>query len=155
MEVIPSVRCSRNLVTNEVYRKVEECLHRISGHDPRPAQTEAIIQMIYGRHDVLLQAATGYGKSVIWQMTGELTVLLTGKRYITIMISPLNSLTKQQVETVNQLAGRLNVKAVAVTAQNCDNKLYNEIADGQYTHGTSTDYTEHQWGVQYNQVFPE
>jgi superfamily II DNA helicase RecQ len=60
------------------------------GRDPRPGQVEVLYQLIFGSDDLLLQTGTGYGKSVIFQFAGELTEQQT----LTIMISPLNTLTE-------------------------------------------------------------
>ena len=73
MEVQPRYRENECLDSVSRKQEVREYLESVSGHDLRPAQIEATYQLLYGEHDVLLQAATGYGKSIIWQLTGLLS----------------------------------------------------------------------------------
>lgn len=142
IEVVPESRSSDRIVPKEVYETVERKLLTLMGHEPRLAQVEAIIQLVFGKQDVLLQAATGYGKSAIWKFTGHLTATLTKKQAMTVMVSPLNSLTKQQIDDVNQQSSLTGAKAVAVTAQNNDDKLYRAIARGEFTNGKLYDCYE-------------
>jgi superfamily II DNA helicase RecQ len=136
MEVQPRYRENECLDSVRRKQEVREYLESVSGHDPRPAQIEATYQLLYGEHDVLLQAATGYGKSIIWQLTGLLSQQLICPSTVTIMISPLNSLTEQQVQNVETLKNQgYKVNAIAVTAKNNHSELYEEIARGEYTHG--------------------
>lgn len=104
----------------------------IQGKTPRLGQVEAMYQLMFGQHDVMLQAGTGYGKSMIWQLVGQLTTEILKKNSLTIMISPLNALTEQQVAVVNATEG---LAGVAVTANNTSDSLLHRIAAGDFTHG--------------------
>jgi ATP-dependent DNA helicase RecQ len=63
----------------------------------RPGQLEAIEAVIAGR-DTLAVMATGYGKSAIYQLAGE---LIDGP---TIVVSPLIALQRDQVEAIEEAA---------------------------------------------------
>jgi ATP-dependent DNA helicase RecQ len=73
--------------------------------DLRPGQHEAIASVLEG-HDTLAVMPTGSGKSAIYQIAG---LMLSG---ITIVVSPLIALQKDQVESLSTerdiLAGELN-----------------------------------------------
>jgi superfamily II DNA helicase RecQ len=121
------------------------------GRDPRPGQVEVLYQLIFGSDDLLLQAGTGYGKSVIFQFAGELTEQLTGQQTLTIMISPLNALTEQQV----QLLQPPNV-GIAITGQrNNDARTYRKISQGDYTHGQYLQMFELFNDLRYPPLLPE
>jgi len=63
----------------------------------RPGQTQAIKAVLGGR-DTLGVMSTGYGKSAIYQLSGE---LLEGP---TIVVSPLIALQRDQVEAMEEVA---------------------------------------------------
>jgi ATP-dependent DNA helicase RecQ len=63
----------------------------------RPGQTQAIEAVLSGR-DTLAVMSTGYGKSAIYQLSGE---FLDGP---TIVVSPLIALQRDQVEAMEEVA---------------------------------------------------
>jgi ATP-dependent DNA helicase RecQ len=63
----------------------------------RPGQLQAIEAVLSG-HDTLAVMSTGYGKSAIYQLSGE---LLDGP---TIVVSPLIALQRDQVEAMEEVA---------------------------------------------------
>jgi ATP-dependent DNA helicase RecQ len=74
-----------------------EILHRYWGYDDfRPGQEAAISAILEGR-DSLTIMPTGGGKSIIYQVPA---MLLPG---VTIVVSPLISLMKDQVDTLDQI----------------------------------------------------
>lgn len=80
--------------------------HSLFGYDElRPGQDDAIASVLEG-HDTLAVMPTGSGKSAIYQVAG---VMLSG---LTIVVSPLIALQKDQVDSLNSgrdiLAGELN-----------------------------------------------
>ncbi|HEY0279438.1 MAG TPA: DEAD/DEAH box helicase [Solirubrobacterales bacterium] len=64
----------------------------------RPGQLEAIEAVLAGR-DTLAVMSTGYGKSAIYQLAGE----ILGKP--TIVVSPLIALQRDQVEAIEDRIG--------------------------------------------------
>ena len=95
----------------------------------------SLYYLLFGDQDVPLQAGTGFGKSLIWQFVGRLMSCTLAKETLTIMISPLTSLTEQQVAVVNATPG---LRGVSITQANSSDKLYLEIGAGEYTHGMHT-----------------
>jgi len=63
----------------------------------RPGQLQAIEAVAAGR-DTLVVMSTGYGKSAIYQLSGE---LMDGP---TIVVSPLIALQRDQVEAIEEVA---------------------------------------------------
>lgn len=108
----------------EIARQMRE----LTGKIPRKGQVLALYHLLHGKQDILFQAATGYGKSMIWQCAP-----LIGDG-IALMISPLNMLTDEQVAL---LPGKSNGQSngIGLTAQNNNDDTYEEIAKGKYTHG--------------------
>ena len=77
-------------------RQAKEALRRIFGYDSfRPGQEEAVGALLAGR-DLMAVMPTGAGKSVCYQLPA---LLLPG---ITLVISPLISLMRDQVEGLRQ-----------------------------------------------------
>jgi ATP-dependent DNA helicase RecQ len=75
-------------------RGVEDLVREVFGHaELRPAQAEALDGVVAGR-DVLIAAATGFGKSLIYQVPG----LLTGR--LTLVVSPLLALQQDQLDNL-------------------------------------------------------
>ena len=104
-------------------------VQRLTGKSPRPGQVLALHHLLYGKQDTLLQAATGYGKSMIWQCAP-----LIGAG-IALMVSPLNMLTEDQVILLPR-----GSKGISLTAENNTTEAYKDIAAGNYTHGMPISY---------------
>src|SRR3954471_3994276 len=80
---------------------------RLFGHESlHPGQQEAIEARL-GDRDVLLVAATGFGKSLVYQVTG----LLSGG--LTLVISPLLALQQDQL---GELPGRPEVRRARLSS---------------------------------------
>ena len=137
MVVLAGTRSDRSVVeelarieTDKWERQRKEKLHcqmkELTGKDPREGQVVALYHLLYGEQDTLFQAATGYGKSMIWQCAP-----IIGKG-IALMISPLNMLTEEQVALLP-----IGSSGIAITSQNNNDRTYAEIAAGKYTHGMS------------------
>ena len=71
--------------------EVERCLH--------PKQLEAI-HILYQKHDVILIARTGFGKSLIFQ-----SLPLLRKDGIALLIYPLSALEQDQHQDISKLPG--------------------------------------------------
>lgn len=124
--------------------KIRTSIKQFIPYEPREAQVETLYHLIYGTSDVLLQAGTGYGKSLIFQLAGVLAKDLRNIDTSTLMISPLNSLTEQQIRNLENLGPCQNIHGVAITgSRNNSDKVYDEIGKGQYTHGMFFDFFEH------------
>lgn len=137
LDIQPAPRGSHVQESAEVHAQVEEIhqsLRRLINRDPRIGQVECIWQMLKRPYDILFQAATGYGKSTIWQFTSLLGLELFQEKSITIMITPLVALTRQHVEILETTThGR--ARGVALFAQNNGDDLLRQVGQGLYTHG--------------------
>ena len=105
-------------------------IQRLTNRSPRPGQILAIYLLLYSDQDVLFQAATGYGKSMIWQCAP-----LIGDG-ICLMISPLNLLTEQQTSNLP-----IGCTPLGLTSGNNTTEEYKKIAAGEYSHGKSDSNT--------------
>lgn len=106
--------------------QLAELISKIKGltnRDPRPGQILALYYLLYDHRDILFQAATGYGKSMIWQCAPSIG------HGICLMVSPLNLLTEQQSARLPE-----GCKGVGITSQNNTDQLYRDVARGEYTH---------------------
>jgi superfamily II DNA or RNA helicase len=88
------------------YEVVKACLRRVLANDgsdpprePRRPQVRALRLLIFSKRDVLLIAATGFGKSLILHAY----TVLTAK--ITLHLIPLSKLGEEQVADIQQLPG--------------------------------------------------
>ncbi|HEY6359448.1 MAG TPA: DEAD/DEAH box helicase, partial [Vicinamibacterales bacterium] len=89
-------------------RRSDELLAALygAGATYRDGQFEAIEELVEGRHRVLVVQRTGWGKSLVYFVA---TRLLRDRGHgPTILISPLLSLMRNQVD----MANRLGVRAV-------------------------------------------
>ena len=77
-----------------------DVLKRRFGHNGfRSAhQRAAITCLLTGKHDVFVSMPTGSGKSLIFQLPGVLA-----ERKVTIVVSPLIALIRDQIEHLKQL----------------------------------------------------
>jgi len=89
-------------------QKAEEALREHWGHEMFHADQSTIIQAIMAGRDVLGVLPTGYGKSVTFQIPA----LLFGNEGITLVISPLIALMKDQVDDCN----RRNIMATYINS---------------------------------------
>ncbi len=105
--------------------KVDEVLERYYGFkDFKPIQRKLIFKIL-GNNDVLAILKTGYGKSLIYQIAG---LMLEG---ITVVITPLISLMKDQVDSLN----RKNIKACYINSLMSlaeQKKIYERIDDYRF-----------------------
>ena len=108
----------------EHLKTIIEQIQTLTGRDPRPGQVLALYLLLYSSRDILFQAATGYGKSTIWQCIAPMA------KGICIMISPLSLLTKQQTLSLPK-----GCKGISLTHQNNSAKMYQRVAECEFTHG--------------------
>ena len=105
--------------------KAQEALKKYWGHNQfRPLQEE-IIQSVLDGQDTLALLPTGGGKSICFQIPGLLT------EGITIVISPLVALIKDQVQALKKInieatciVAGMSKKAIDITLDNC---IYGKI----------------------------
>lgn len=96
-------------------------------------QEKALRQFFRGKN-VFFSAHTGYGKSLVFQAIPILADVLAGKvigTSVVVVISPLTSLMKDQVQTINQ---RFGISAAAIydgqddeTLQDVENGIYSIV----------------------------
>lgn len=102
-----------------------DTLKQIFGYDSfRPGQ-EAIVDHLLGQGDVLAVMPTGAGKSICYQLPA---LILSG---VTIVVSPLISLMKDQVQALIQMGVRAAYINSSLTEGQCRKALYN-ACQGMY-----------------------
>lgn len=108
--------------------EIYETLHHIYGYQTLRDGQELIIEAILEGKDVLSVMPTGAGKSICYQLPA---ILLPG---VTLVISPLISLMKDQVETLNQIGVRaaylnssLSQRQFALALDNAKHGIYKII----------------------------
>lgn len=104
-----------------MYKKPIEILEKYFGYKEFRKGQEEIINSILNKKDVVAIMPTGGGKSLCYQIPA---LILDG---ITIVISPLISLMKDQVDTLNSM----NIKSSYINSSLSDNKIKN-ILNGVY-----------------------
>ncbi|WP_434799623.1 DNA helicase RecQ [Terrisporobacter vanillatitrophus] len=104
-----------------MYKKPIEILEKYFGYKEFRKGQEEIINSILNKKDVVAIMPTGGGKSLCYQIPA---LMLDG---ITIVISPLISLMKDQVDTLNSM----NIKSSYINSSLSDNEIKN-ILNGVY-----------------------
>lgn len=104
-----------------MYKKPIEILEKYFGYKEFRKGQEEIINSILNKKDVVAIMPTGGGKSLCYQIPA---LILDG---ITIVISPLISLMKDQVDTLNSM----NIKSSYINSSLSDNEIKN-ILNGVY-----------------------
>ena len=94
---------------------------------PREGQLLALYYLCERRMDTILIARTGFGKSLIFQMAPLLY------RGVCIIISPLNTLSNEQVENLRYLEVH-GAKGLVINAENNSRKTRKEALDEKLTH---------------------
>lgn len=99
-----------------MYQKAQFWLHEVLGSEAhfRTGQWEAIAALVEARKRVLVVQKTGWGKSLIYFLATRL--LRDSGKGPTLLISPLLSLMRNQLEA----AERLGVRAVTINSTNAD-----------------------------------
>jgi ATP-dependent DNA helicase RecQ len=90
----------------------------------RPGQTQAIEAVAAGR-DTLAVMSTGYGKSAIYQLSGE---LLEGP---TIVVSPLIALQRDQVEAMEEVAPGEAAELNSTVSEKRREELMESLREGE------------------------
>jgi len=119
----PRVPTSKGLTMNEVTR--EEALAKFGYKSFRTGQAEIIDAICGGSEGVLAVMATGAGKSALFQIPAIMT------KHLTIVVSPLIALMKDQVDNLNALgipAGVLNSMQTPKQQQ----EMLSDILAGKY-----------------------
>lgn len=98
-----------------MYKKPIEILEKYFGYKEFRKGQEDIINSILNKQDVIAIMPTGGGKSICYQIPA---LMLDG---ITIVISPLISLMKDQVDTLNSM----NIKSSYINSSLSDNEIKN------------------------------
>ena len=104
-----------------MYKKPIEILEKYFGYKKFRRGQEDIINSILSKKDVIAIMPTGGGKSLCYQIPA---LMLDG---ITVVISPLISLMKDQVDTLNSM----NIKSSYINSSLSDSKI-KEILNGVY-----------------------
>lgn len=105
--------------------QIKETLKRIYGYSSFKKGQEEIITSILDGKDVLGVMPTGGGKSLCYQLPA---LLLEG---VTLVISPLISLMKDQVDTMNNMGVPTTLINSSLTTREI-NKRLSEISQGEY-----------------------
>lgn len=117
----------------EQYQKQRALLEKITqnrtGLNPKPAQLRFAMALLMG-HDATCIAATGFGKSLAFQMAA---MMLEGQ--LGIIITPIEALGEEQVQSCNDI----RLKAVSLVQGDVDGNSVKirDIVDGKYDLGKS------------------
>lgn len=96
--------------------------------EPREGQVRSLYHLCEDRHDVILLAKTGFGKSVIFQLA---PLLCPG---ICLIISPLNALSSGQLESLDALK-EVGAKGLVINQDNNYQETRHQATSGEFTHG--------------------
>ncbi|KAF8150233.1 P-loop containing nucleoside triphosphate hydrolase protein [Crassisporium funariophilum] len=110
---------SATLLLSQIRDKVEACF----GYRPCLWQIRVVQALLKNDKDVVSIAATGSGKTLTFWMP-----LLFVPEAIQIVITPLNILGKQNVETL----AKVGIKAISITAESATVENFRAIANGEY-----------------------
>ncbi|KIM86111.1 hypothetical protein PILCRDRAFT_5178 [Piloderma croceum F 1598] len=102
--------------------EVQRDIEKVFGYEPCLWQIQAVCAILDGG-DAITIAPTGSGKSLTYWM-----LLLYIKYGIMVVVTPLKLLGTQFVE----MLGDNRISAVSITAANATNKLFENLAHGQY-----------------------
>lgn len=92
---------------------------------PREGQLDAIHHLMYEKKDLILIAATSFGKSLVLQ-----SVSLLRKDSMTIIIIPLNQIGQDQIAAIEKRGGN----PCFLNGENNNSQTINRIRDGEFTH---------------------
>src|SRR5580765_4896638 len=98
-------------ITNEVHAEALRQLRTHFGHREYRDGQEQIVEAVLGGHDVLAVMPTGSGKSLTYQLPA---IVLSGT---TLVVSPLISLMKDQVDELNRRGIRSGALHSMLTAE--------------------------------------
>jgi ATP-dependent DNA helicase RecQ len=105
--------------------RVEDVVREVFGHaEMHPAQAKAIDGLLAGR-DVLVAAATGFGKSLIYQVPG----LLTGR--LTVVVSPLLALQQDQLDNLPDQVRRRAARLSSMESAASRTEIFDRAASGE------------------------
>ena len=96
--------------------------------EPRDGQIKSLYYLCEDRHDVILLARTGFGKSVIFQLA---PLLRPGS---CLIISPLNALSSGQLESLDALK-EAGAKGLVINQDTNNQETRRQAASGEFTHG--------------------
>jgi len=104
---------------------IDEAIQLLYPYAPREGQRNALRHLIYKRKDLILIAKTSFGKSMILQ-----AVSLLIRKFITIVVLPLDQIGLEQTEYITCIGGR----PFFLNADTISTKLLTDIQNGKYTH---------------------
>ena len=108
------------------YKKVCQAIQEKFGYQPKPWQAAVIMDIVYGKKDVMVSAGTGAGKSLIYQ-----AVPLMNPGAIVLTITPTIALMEDQERELKQRG----VSALALTAAavKADPNIWKRLEQGEYS----------------------
>ncbi len=111
------------------YNQVAARMKELHGFDAKSEQVETVMEIGCAQKDRILIAATGFGKSLLFETVPLLDPRRPG---IALVVSPLKSISWQEEAKVNALPG---ARAAVYDGESKSQRLRFEIAAGYYTHG--------------------
>ena len=109
---------------------IRQCLRKIlKGKEPKQQQVDAVERLVFFQSDTIVIAATGFGKSIIYQAAP----LLTGKS--TIQIVPVTSLGTDQLTSILLDYGK-NASPILITAdtKKAHPDTWQRVREKRFTH---------------------